>query len=248
MAHLVTLAPEAHRDIRIDTGRVEAAGATLNMVPVVLTEFLKLVVQYPIAFTKDKDTGRFVCVALFGFHDNENLFVDDGRWNAIYIPLQVARQPFFLGNAAENAADEAQFVVCLDVEHDSIRADSGERIFDADGNETPYLHNVKGGLAELLEGESRNREFIASLTRLKLLMPMQLEITFEDMSATEVAGLYTIDEARLAELAADDIAGLHAQGYLGPIYTMLASLGHLYGMIDKRNRRNECNKPLAPAA
>ena len=47
----------------------------------------------------------------------------------------------------------------------------------------------------------------------------------------------TIDEARLADLAADDIAGLHAQGYLGPAYTMLASLGHIYGMIDRRNQR-----------
>ena len=36
----------------------KAFGGKLNMVPVVLSEFLKLVVQYPIAFAKDKDTGR----------------------------------------------------------------------------------------------------------------------------------------------------------------------------------------------
>src|SRR5438067_2504606 len=116
MAHLVSLDHEAHRHVHIDMALVEAAGATLNMVPVVLTEFSKLVVQYPIAFTKDKDTGRFVCVALFGLHDHENLFVDDGQWNAIYVPLQIARQPFFLGNAAEKEGAEAEYIVCLDVE------------------------------------------------------------------------------------------------------------------------------------
>jgi hypothetical protein len=235
MAQLVSLDPGAHRDIRIDTGRVEAAGATLNMVPVVLTEFLKLVVEYPIAFTKDKDTGRFVCVALFGLHDNENLFVDDGKWHAIYVPLQVARQPFFLGDAE----GDDQFVLCLDADHASIQAGQGEAIFDADGNETPYLHSVKQGLAELAKGEPLTRQFIDTLARLKLLLPMQLEITFENQASTEVAGLYTIDEGRLAELPGDDIAALHAQGYLGPIYTMLASLGHIYHLIDKRNKRNE---------
>lgn len=239
MAHLVSLDHEAHRHVRIDMALVEAAGATLNMVPVVLTEFSKLVVQYPIAFTKDKDTGRFVCVALFGLHDHENLFVDDGRWNAIYVPLQVARQPFFLGNASEKEGEEAEYVVCLDVEHDSIQADGGENIFDADGNEAPYLYSVKQGLAELLNGETPTQQFIETLARLKLLFPMQLEITFENGEATDVAGLYTIDEARLAALTGEEIAELHAQGYLGPIYTMLASLGHIYSLVDRRNKRNE---------
>lgn len=234
MAQLVSLDPQVHRQIRIDTRLVEVAGAALNMVPVVLTEFLKLVVEYPIAFTKDKDTGRFVCVALFGLHDHENLFVDDGKWHAIYVPLQVARQPFFLGDAPND-----EFVVCLDVEHGSIAADTGEFLFDAEGNETPYLDSVKQALAELLTGEALTQQFIETLVGLKLLLPMQLEITFENQQSTEVAGLYTIDEGRLAELAADEIAGLHAQGYLGPIYTMLASLGHIYRLIDMRNKRNE---------
>ena len=236
MAHLVSLDTTAHRHIRIDSTVVEVSGARLNMVPVVLTEFLKLVVQYPIAFAKDKETGRFTCVALFGFHDNENLFVENGQWNAIYVPLQVSRQPFFLGNASEKPGEDA-FVVCIDVEHDSIQAEAGEKIFDADGNETAYLERMKQGLAELLNGELPTQQFIQTLTGLKLLLPMQLEITFENLESTEVEGLYTINETRLAELSADEIASLHAQGMLGPIYTMLASLGHIYSMVDRRNKR-----------
>lgn len=236
MAHLVSLDNTAHRQVRVDSRRVEAAGAALNMVPVVLSEFLKLVVQYPIAFTKDKDTGRFACVALFGFHDNENLFVDDGRWDAIYVPLQVSRQPFFLGSAAGNPADPGHYVMCIDIEHASI-GDDGERIFDADGLATAYLDEAKGRLAELLDGEEPTRHFIDALLHHKLLVPMQLEITFGNGDSTEVQGLYAIDEARLERLDAEAVASLHAQGFLGPAYTMLASLGHVYAMIDRRNKR-----------
>jgi hypothetical protein len=236
MAHLVALDNTVHRQVRVDSGRVEAAAAALNMVPVVLSEFLKLVVQYPIAFTKDKDTGRFACVALFGFHDSENLFVADGRWDAIYVPLQVARQPFFLGQAGDPAAGGKHFVVCIDIGHASIGAD-GERIFDTDGQETPCLEEAKGRLAELLDGEAPTRQFIDTLGHLQLLVPMQLEITFENGETTQVQGLYTIDEARMAQLDGEAIAGLHAQGFLGPAYTMLASLGHVYAMIDRRNKR-----------
>ncbi|GGX89582.1 SapC family protein [Pseudoduganella dura] len=236
MAHLVSLDNTAHRQIRVDKGRVEAAGAALNMVPVVLSEFLKLVVQYPIAFTKDKDTGRFACVALFGFHDSENLFVDDGRWDAIYVPLQVSRQPFFLAQAGNPATEDEHFVVCIDIEHASIGA-GGERIFDTDGQETPCLEEANGRLAELLNGEEPTRQFIDALVHLKLLVPMQLEITFGNGETTQVQGLYTIDDARLKQLDGGAIARLHAQGFLGPLHTMLASLGHVYAMIDRRNKR-----------
>ena len=237
MAHLVSLDNVAHRRIRIDSSKVEVAGGKLNMVPVVLSEFLKLVVQYPIAFAKDRETGRFSCVALFGFQEHENLFVDNGQWNAIYVPLQVSRQPFFLGSAADDAPESDQYVVCIDVEHDSIQAEGGEAIFDADGNETAYLERMKAGLAELLNGEAATQQFIDTLLRLKLLFPMQLEITFADNTSTQVEGLYTINETRLEELSADELAGLHAQRQLGPVYTILASLGHIYSMIDKKNKR-----------
>lgn len=237
MAHLVSLDKTTHRHIRIDSRLVEVSGAKLIMVPVVLTEFLKLVVQYPIAFAKDKETGRFTCVALFGFHDEENLFVENAQWNAIYVPLQVSRQPFFLGNATDNPGESDQFVVCIDIEHDSIQAENGELIFDTDGNETAYLEKMKQGLAELLNGELPMQQFVENLSRLKLLFPMQLDITFENMESTQVEGLYTINETRLAELTAEEIASLHSQNYLGPIYTMLASLGHIYSMVDRRNKR-----------
>jgi hypothetical protein len=234
MSNLVALNHQVHHSIRINTQVAEAQGSHLNMVPVVLSEFLKLAVQFPIAFTKNKDTGRFVCVALFGFQDGENLFVNNHQWNSLYLPLQIRRQPFFLGNSEHG---EDQFVICLDTGNPSIQHENGEQLFNADSKETAYLENIKFILAELINGETPTQAFINTLTTLKLLQPMQLEITFENGESTRVEGIYSIDEDHLNRLTSEEITGLHTQGYLNPIYTMITSIGHIYGLIDKKNKR-----------
>jgi hypothetical protein len=238
MSNLIALNQQAHQALRIDTQVVEAQASHLNMIPVVLSEFLKLAVQFPIALTKNKDTGRFVCVALFGFQESENLFIKDQEWDSLYVPLQIRRQPFFLGNS-DQGNDE--FVVCIDTSHKSVQQEEtkldGEAIFDKEGNATPYLENIKTVLAELLNGESHTQIFIKTLADLKLLQPMQLEITFENGESTRIEGVYTINEENLKHLSAIDITSLHQQNYLAPIYTMITSLGHIYGLVNRKNKR-----------
>lgn len=234
MSNLVSLNNQIHHSIRVNTQLAEAQGSHLNMIPVVLSEFLKLAVQFPIVLTKNKETGRFVCVALFGFQEGENLFIHNQQWTSLYVPLQIRRQPFFLGNS-EQAQD--QFVICIDTGNQSIQHESGEPLFDPDGKETAYLENIKAILAELVNGETATQSFIDTLAKLKLLQPMQLEITFANSESTRIEGLYTINEEHLNRLAPDEINSLHTQNYLSPIYTMMTSIGHIYGLIDKKNKR-----------
>jgi hypothetical protein len=228
MDRLIALNSAAHRHLRVDQQQVLAQAAQLNMVPVVLGEFLKLCVQYPIVLTKNGQTGQFTCVALFGFDDAENLFWKQDRWDALYVPLQVSRQPFFL--APDN-------MVCVDSMHPSVRRAQGQAVFDEHGAETPYLHQAKQMLAALLDGEQLTNSFVRKLLALELIRPMRLEIEFANHQKQRVEGLYTIDEARLKALAAERIGELHSLDYLGPIYTMLASLGHIYSLVQRKNER-----------
>ena len=229
MNRLVALNSAAHRQLRVDQAQVFAQAARLNMVPVVLGEFLKLCVQYPILLTKNGATGQFTCIALFGFEPHQNLFWIQNRWDALYVPLHVSRQPFFLG------ADQDQ-AVCIDTMHEAVTATQGEAIFDEQGAETPYLEQVKQMLAALLDGEGQTDRFARRLLALELIRPMRLEIEFVDRRKQRVEGLYTIDEARLKALPAETIAELHALDYLAPIYTMLASLGHIYSLVQRKNQ------------
>jgi hypothetical protein len=241
---LTALNSVAHRNIRVNQQQVLAQAAQLNMVPVVLGEFLKLCVQYPIVLTKNGATGQFTCVALFGFDKTENLFWNADRWDAIYVPLQISRQPFFLGNEAVGrqllhalpALPPSLAVVCIDTQHAAVKQTDGEALFDEHGGETAFLQQAKQMLAALLAGEEQTNLFIRKLLALELLRPMRLEIEFANRQKQRIEGLYTVDEERLKTLAAETIAELHSLEYLAPIYTMLASLGHIYSLVQRKNQ------------
>jgi hypothetical protein len=227
MNRLTALNSAAHRNLRVNPEQVLAQAAQLNMVPVVLGEFQKLCVQYPIVLTKNGATGQFTCVALFGFEKAENLFWRQDRWDAIYVPLQVSRQPFFLGQQA---------VVCIDTLHPSLKQAHGEAIFDEHGAETTYLQQAKQMLAALLDGEEQTDRFVRKLLALELIRPMRLEIEFANRQKQRVDGLYTIDEERLKAVPGGTIAELHSLEYLAPLYTMLASLGQIYSLVQRKNQ------------
>ena len=231
MTNFVALHHQLHQQLRIDTQLVESLGATNNMVPVVISEFLRLVVHYPIVFTKSGETGNFLCVALLGFESGENLFWNNNQWRSIYTPLNIMRQPFFIGQ------ENSQTLICIDTDSSTLKTGQGEAIFDSTGKETDYLQKVKSRLAELLDGETRTREFIKALLALNLIMPMALDICFANAQQQRVQGLYTINEERLAQLDATQLINLQQQGYLQPIYTMIASLGQIYALIQKKNER-----------
>jgi len=237
MSQLVLLDPRIHRNLKVDPGKVAAHGAFERSVPVVLSEFQNLAIQYPIIITKNTETGQFVCVSVFGFEEAENLFWRDGAWNAVYVPLNIARQPFFAGEnePAPKGQKQDQFVVCIDIESDSVQEAGGEALFDQHGAATEYLHRMQSTLAQLLEGETQTRKFVQKLKELNLLKPMSLEITFVNDQSQRVAGAYTIDETRLEGLSQEEFLELHSLGYLHPIYTMIVSLGQLYSLIEKKN-------------
>lgn len=229
MTQFVALHNQHHQQLRIDPERIEALGAHQQMVPVVLSEFLKLVVHYPIVFSKNSETGQFVCSALLGFTAGENLFWQNNQWQGIYTPLQIMRQPFFIGE------QQGQTIICIDMESNVLTTGKGEAIFDSSGQETDYLQQAKTRLAALINGENETQVFIKTLLALNLIMPMALDISFANQQQQRIQGLYTINEETLAQLGSEQLMQLQQQGYLKPIYTMIASLGQIYALIQKKN-------------
>lgn len=234
MPTLVALNSHIHQGLGVNTEHVESQAGLLHMVPVVLTEFHKLSLQFPIVFTKNKDTGQFMCSTLFGLEQGENLFFNNDKWDSLYLPLQIRRQPFFIGKS-EN--DDDQPVICIDMSLSATGTTSGEKLFDEQGNETDYLVKAKNILAELFEGEQATQLFINELLSLNLMQPMQLQITLVDGHIIRVEGLYSVDEDALNKLTAEQLFALHKKNYLHPIYTMITSIGHIYGLVDKKNKR-----------
>lgn len=241
MANLTAVDYHTHKHLMINPSAAELHGAELNMIPVVVEEFNNLAVQYPIVLTKHGETGEFLFTALLGFEPHENLFWQDGQWQGVYLPLQIRRQPFFVGNA-NNGSDE--LVVCIDTNSpmvtDTQKASSDteyQTLFDELGNESAYFKNTKQCLSHLIQGEIDNKTLLTALESLDLLQPLSVEITFINEQSTRLNGLYTINQEKLNAVSKEQVCQLHEQKLLQPIYTMVASIGQIYALIERKNTR-----------
>src|SRR3954454_12354585 len=110
---LVELSRSEHRGLEIRADRVEASAARQHLIPIVVSEFRKAATQYPIVFAKHPETGRFAPYVLNGLGVEENLFWSGTELDVTYVPLNVRRQPFYLGTGN---------VLGIDLDHPSVDA------------------------------------------------------------------------------------------------------------------------------
>src|SRR6266403_5629944 len=109
--HLVELS-RAHSELKINPDLAEASAARQHLIPIVASEFRKAAVQYPIVFAKNPETGRFAPYVLNGLGVEENLFWSGTQLDVAYVPLNVRRQPFFVGTNEGPATN----VLCIDLD------------------------------------------------------------------------------------------------------------------------------------
>lgn len=233
-AHAV-LTAEAHGTLRIHAGRGAAFGDAVMTCLVVPDEFRRVQQEYPILFRLGAERDSFTALALFGFEEGENLFLEGERWDARIRPLAMEIQPFLIGATSDGVTKQ----VHIDLASPRIDHASGEgvRLFDEHGTPTPYLEQIAEQLGDLDAGYQASHAFFAALSRHALLEPLMLDATLNDGSSNRLVGFHAIDEDRLAALDAEVLGELHEAGYLLPIYMAMASLGRIGALLERRNRR-----------
>lgn len=236
MANHAVLNPEAHCDLRVRTDHGAMLGDAVMACLTVPEEFRRVQGEFPILFRMNEARDRFDALALFGFENGENLFLEGSRWTTRYRPLALAIQPFLIGAAAPGAPQD-QVHVDLDSPRIATAPDEGVRAFDDSGRPSPYLEGVIEKLSQLHHGHQGGADFFAALQRHELLEPMTLEITLDDGSTNRLVGFHIIDEAKLQALDATALGELHAAGWLMPMFMAIASLGNLERLIALKNAR-----------
>jgi hypothetical protein len=234
MAQVVALNNQLHQTLKVDRQKAAEAIAEQHTLPVVITEFSKLVVDFPILLTKSQKTGQFVCVALLGFEEGENLFWQNAKFNSIYDPLNLARHPFFIGQTDE---EDEEPLICIDLHSPAVTTTDGDALFTEQGKVSSYLKEIQQILTELSAGEVTTQSYINCLLNYELLIPLKLDITFANDSQIQIKGLYSIDEDKLKRLSLTEINELMQSGYLQTIYIQIASLGQIYALIERKNQR-----------
>ena len=231
MSHPVLLNNIDHAAMRVITTRGAAYGDQVMSALTFPDEFRTLQAHYPIVFSKNAD-GGFDALALFGFQEGENLFLEGETWLAPDMPLTIERQPFLIG------VDGEELVVHVDLDSPRLSRTEGEPLFLPQGGTTEYLDRMNSTLQAIHLGLQGARGFIGALLEHELLESFVLDITLDDGSDNRLAGFYTIHEERLAALDGTALARLHRAGYLQSIYMVLASLSNFRTLIDAKNRRN----------
>lgn len=238
MAKHALLSNVEHKALRIITTRSAAYGDNQMFALTVPAEFRSVQACYPIVFQKRADTGQFQPLALFGFEAGENLFLTDSGWDAHYVPISVERLPFLIGghNPAQ-PGQPAQPVVHVDLDSPRVSWTEGEPVFLEYGGSTPYLERISSLLGALHAGIAATQAFVDALIAHDLLESFVLDVELKDGSKNRLAGFYTVNEDSVRKLDAAAIAKLHAQGFLEPMYMVVASTVHFRDLIERRNRR-----------
>lgn len=227
MTQIVPLNNELHRSLKVD-GRASAAyGDNQRFVQVVVKEFARLVIHYPILFSKNGKTGQLYCGAMLGFDEGENLFLEEWSIREFYRPLSLQRGPFF-ANGSELA---------IDLDDPRVGAEGGKPLFNENGKPTRYLQSIIWSFQDLKPGVEITKLFIARLIELKLITPVDIELEFDDGTTRKCVGLYTINQEALERLPDAVVLELFRCGYMRLIHFMIASLKHIPLMATRKNSR-----------
>ncbi|MBA3929622.1 MAG: peptidase [Xanthomonas sp.] len=218
-----------HKDLRIDTRHSATLGDDVGFAATFPAEFRDLQAYYPILFRKDA-RGALSPIALLGFEEGRNLFLDGERWDAHYLPLAIERQPFLIGR------DGGDMTVHIDLDNPRVGSTAGQPLFREHGGNTEYLDRIASVLLTLHNGLERVPAFVDALLALDLLESFALDVELDDGSINRLAGYYTINEDRLRGLDAEALGLLHASGHLEPIFMAVASISNFRSLIDRMNR------------
>lgn len=236
MANHQLLNNVTHKNLKVITERSALYGDNVATVLTFPAEFRSVQGSFPICFCKDSSTEEFHSAVVFGFEDNENLFLDGDAWTATYVPLMLERQPFLIGQPEDNA-DESQLLLHIDMDSPRVSNDEGKSVFLEFGGNSPFLQHISSVMRTIYEGRKQSRHFIDMLVRHELIEAFTLNIPLDDGSNNQLLGFYTIAEEKLNGLPDQIIIDLMRNGYLQAIYMVIASFSNFRDLIARKNRR-----------
>ncbi len=215
-----------HAALRLDRGRDFGFAAKTNAVLLALNEFAVAAADYPIVFAA---AGRNVALAIVGFRDSENLFVDAaGAWQpGSYVPAYARNYPF----ALIEQPGGAQLTLAIDPTASCFSETAGTPLF-AEGKPTPALSEAMEFCIALHQSYRATTELCAALDAAGLLVENQAQIQFKQGGTASLRGFRVIDHARFQALDDQRFLEWRRRGWLAPIYAHLQSLGRWAKIVE----------------
>lgn len=201
-----------------------AFAADRHIVPIVNAEIGHAARALALGFVK---TGEaFALVAVLGLTPGRNLMVGpNGRWLALYTPALLRSHPFRLTKTGED-----KMVLCVDEASglviESAIGDAGTPFFETEGNVAPETTKMMEFVSTLQQAEQVTAGAVRAIEAAGLLEAWPIT-TGEGAGASNVQGLFRINEAALNALDAQALFELRQSGGLAIAYAQLISAGNL---------------------
>ncbi len=224
-----------HANLKVKLEYGENYRNNVNHTIVFPTEFQALQREYPIFF-RQADDGRFYAVALLGLDKDENLFLEDGRWHARYVPAVQASGPFALELQSKNgeASDSDDPLIRIDMDDPRVNEEEGENLFLPEGGYTPFFTETLGALRRVYVGAQVSGDFFSHLESFKLIEPITVEANYGDTLQYTVTDMFTISRERMAALSGEDLDKLNQLGLLEHCYAAMFSVGNMSRLVDMK--------------
>ena len=226
---VVPVNSERHRDWAVTVGTNYDFAQTVNSIPLTAVEFGEAATCYPIVFVgKDENV---MPAAIMGIQADKNLFINEaGELEGAYAPAFLRRYPFVFSTNDEGD----RLTLCLDEGYKGFNEEGrGERLFDAEGEQTQYLKGTLSFLSRFQAHFNRTQVFCKKLQELELLEPMGVQFNLGDGQPRALSGFMAIQRTKLAELSGDQLQELFRTGELELAYIHLQSLHNLGVMARK---------------
>jgi hypothetical protein len=244
MARHVLLNNVEHKNLRVITRHSAQLGDDVGNVVVFPTEYRELQREYPLFFRKDPNGDNYLSVAMLGFAQDENLYLDSTGWNARYLPAVIARGPFLIGFQESQVDGELRKlpVIHVDLDHPRVSETEGEALFLPLGGNTPYLQGMAAVLDRIHRGLELSKDMFAAFSALDLIDPVKLEIKLTPDETHNLLGYHTVNAEKLRALDAPALAGLHKAGFLESAYLVIGSLNNVQKLVDRKLLRHRDNR------
>jgi hypothetical protein len=177
-------------------------------------------------------------VVLMGLETGENLYINDGKCDASYIPAIIRRYPFALAKTPEQ---DDNCTVCIDNSSELVNEIEGEPLFDAAGKPSEMMERVKRYLAELQQMEKFTQEFCHFLAEYNMFTPLNMKVRQQD-EIKNITDCYVANEERLGSISDKGFLNFRKKQFLPAMYAHLISLAQIERLL-KFKEQTETSLP-----
>ncbi len=240
MSNYQHLNNKSHQDIKVQTKHSALLGDAIASTLTFPTEFGDVHSEYPILFRKDPQTNEFCSIAVFGFEQGENLFLQDEHWHANYIPAAVKKGPFLIGfqDQTQQGGNKEEAVINIDMDNPRISKTEGEAVFLSDGSPSAYTEQMNSLLHSIQQGIEFSKAMFSAFNEFELIEPVTVDIELNNGQKLQLQDNYTIYEEKLASLNGEALEKLNKAGFLQAAFLVVASLNNIKKLVELKNKQS----------